>query len=87
MLENFLSELQIKGQLSEKGLLKESYSEETEDLKHELTERGKEEIRKILSEPKYREIFIKMAMEEARNNPEIARELLKSAKEKLNGLF
>jgi predicted transcriptional regulator len=77
-LEN-LFELHVKGELSEKGLLKESYSEEKDDLIHELTRTGKEQVKELLRDPKYQKEFLKMALEEAKNNPQIARELIKNA--------
>jgi len=79
MTENHLSELHTKGELSEKGLLKESYSEELQDLKHELTLEGKAYVKELLKDPKYQKEFLKMALEEAKQNPQIAGELIRSA--------
>jgi predicted transcriptional regulator len=78
-LENDLSELHTKGQLCEKGLLKETYSEESNELEHQLTDEGKAQIREILKDRHYQKEFMKMALEEAQNDPKIARELIISA--------
>ena len=74
-----MDELLIKGQLSEKGYLKESYCEEIDDLKHSLTQKGRNEIKEILKEPEYQRIFLQMALNEAGNNPKIARDIVRRA--------
>lgn len=78
-----IDELHIKGELSEKGFLKESYSNELDDLTHELTDLGREEVRKMLKETKYRKIFMDMVIEASNNNPEIAKDLIIGAMNKL----
>jgi len=78
-----LKELHIKGELSEKGYLKESFDEEKDDLKHELTELGRNEIKEILKEPFYQKMFIKLALEESKNHPEIAGEIMNRALNRL----
>ena len=77
--ESDLSELRTKGQLCEKGLMKESYSEESNDLVHELTEEGHAQIREILKDKHYQKEFLRLALEEANNDPQIAGELMRSA--------
>ena len=76
--ENDLSELILRGQLCEKGLLKESFNQELNDLSHELTEQGRNEVKKILTDKKYQKMFIQMALEEA-GDPKLAGQLIRNA--------
>jgi hypothetical protein len=80
---NELYELHLKGELSEKGYLKETYDNQTEDLKHTLTDLGITEIKGILKDPKMKREFLLMAIQEAKGNPEIALELIKNAMQRL----
>jgi len=81
---NELQELHIKGELAGRGYLKESWDNESNDLKHELTDQGKAEIAQILKDPAYRAEFVKMSIEEARkHSPEVARRILQSIAEKI----
>jgi len=59
--------------------MKESYSEELNELVHELTDEGLVHIRELLKDKTYQKQFLQMALEEANNDPKIARELVKSA--------
>jgi len=79
-----LNELHVKGELSEKGLLKERYDRETDDLVHELTPSGKREIKTMLKSPKYQKALIQMALEESNGDKVKAREILNRAMENLN---
>lgn len=81
-----LTELHIKGELAERGFLKETYSEEKGDLDHKITDKGMHEIRIMLRDPKYRKEFMLMALQEAKNHPEQARAIVQAALNKLNGL-
>lgn len=65
---NELQELHIKGTLAEKGYLKETYDNDTSDLKHELTALGKLELADILRDPEMKREFLKMAIEEAKKH-------------------
>ena len=80
---NELEELHIKGELAEKGYLKETYDRDKGDLKHELTNLGKLELRDILRDPEMKREFLKMAMEEAKKNPKIAKQIILGAVNKL----
>jgi hypothetical protein len=80
---NELKELHIKGELAGKGFLKESYDYEIDDLKHELTESGREEIRKLFKDIEWRKEFLKMAVEEAKKYPDQAKLILKEALTKM----
>jgi len=77
-----LKELHIKGGLAEKGYLKEEYDETTDDLKHELTELGRLEVREMLKDPIYQRMFIQMVMDETKDI-KLARQIIRSAMEKL----
>ena len=57
-----LQELHVKGKLAEMGYLKESYDNDRQDLKHELTALGKMELRDILRDPEMKREFMKMAI-------------------------
>ena len=81
-----LTELHIKGELAEKGYLKETYDNDKEDLKHELTALGKMELRDILSDPVYKREFLRMAIEEARKYPAHAKEIVQAAINKIREL-
>lgn len=83
---NELQELHVKGTLAERGYLKETYDNQTEDLKHELTELGKMELRDILSDPVYKKEFLMMALEEAKKHPDSAREIVIAAINKVREL-
>lgn len=80
---NDLQELHIKGELSEKGYLKETYDNDIQDLKHELTDLGKMELRDLFKDEKYRKEFLKLALEEARKNPECYKEIVLAAMDKI----
>lgn len=82
-LENDLSELHIKSELSEKGYLKERYDETIDDLTHELTETGKKEIKDILKQKKYQRILLDMVMEQSNKDPKLARDIIQTAMNKL----
>ena len=62
---NELDELQIKGELTGKGLLTEKYNSETDNLEHSLTLDGKAVSLEILKDIKWQREFMKMAIEEA----------------------
>jgi hypothetical protein len=76
---NELQELHIKGELSEKGYLKETFDEITQDLKHELTTLGKMEVSDMFKDIKYRQEFLKLALNEARAHPEVGKEIIIAA--------
>lgn len=80
---NELQELHIKGELAEKGYLKETYDNELGDLKHELTDLGKEEVRDLFKDIKYRQEFMKLALEEAKKHPECSKEIIQAAVNKM----
>jgi hypothetical protein len=81
---NDLEELHIKGELATKGFLKESWDEESSDLKHELTKLGKIEVLELLKDPIHRKELIKMAIEESKKYPpEIRADFLKSIANKV----
>jgi hypothetical protein len=80
---NELQELHIKGELSEKGYLKETYDDEIDDLKHELTELGRMEVRDLFKDPKYRQEFLKLALIEARTHPDCYKEIIIGAMNKI----
>jgi hypothetical protein len=50
---------------------------------HELTNLGKLELRDILRDPEMKREFLKMAMEEAKKNPKIAKQIILGAVNKL----
>jgi hypothetical protein len=82
-----LQELHIKGKLSEMGYLKETYDNDKQDLKHELTALGKMELRDILKEPEMKREFLKMALEEAKkHSPEQGKKIVLAAINKLKEL-
>jgi len=80
---NELQELHIKGELAGKGYLKETYDNEIDDLKYELTDLGKAEIRELFKDPVYRKAFLRMAVIEAKNHPESAKVIVCAAVVKL----
>lgn len=80
---NDLQELHIKGQLSEKGYLKETYDNETDDLKHSLTNLGQMEVNDLLKDPEYRREFMIMIAEEAKKHPEVAKQIIQAAMQKI----
>jgi hypothetical protein len=83
---NELQELHVKGTLAEKGYLKETYDNELQDLKHELTELGKMELRDILKDPAYKREFLMMAVEEAKKHPNCSKEIIFAAINKVKEL-
>jgi hypothetical protein len=76
---NELQELHIKGGLAEKGYLKESYDNTSNDLKHELTALGKAEIKELFKDIEYRKEYMRLALEEAKKHPAQAKEIIKRA--------
>lgn len=80
---NELQELHIKGELAGKGYLKETYDNETEDLKHELTALGRAEVRELFKDPSYRKAFLRMAVIEAKRHPDRAKLIICAAVSKL----
>lgn len=81
---NELTELHLKGTLSEKGYLKETYDNTKEDLVHTLTELGRAEIRDLFKIPEYRKEFMKLALEEAKkHSPDVGRKILVNAVNKM----
>lgn len=75
-----LQELHIKGELSEKGYLKETYDENIQDLKHDITEKGRIELKEMFKDVKYRQEFMKLALQEAKlRSPEVARAIIQTA--------
>jgi hypothetical protein len=83
---NELVELHIKGELSEKGYLKETYDNDKGDLKHELTALGKLELGDILKDPVYKKEFLKMLVEEAKKHPENAKLIIQAGLNKIKEL-
>lgn len=82
-----LQELHIKGTLAEKGYLKETYDNESKDLKHELTALGKMELRDILRDPEMKREFLKMAIVEAKKfSPEQGKKIVLAAINKIKEL-
>lgn len=47
----------IEGRLCEKGYLKERYDEEKKDLTRDFTEKGIQEIGKMMLDPKWRKVI------------------------------
>jgi hypothetical protein len=80
---NELQELHIKGELAEKGYLKETYDNELDDLKHELTDLGRMEVRDLFKDIRYRQEFMKLALEEAKKHPECSKEIVQAAVNKV----
>lgn len=80
---NELQELHIQGELAEQGYLKETYDFELNDLKHELTDLGKQEIRRLFRDPEYKKEFLKMAVAEAKKHPEQAKSIICAAVQKV----
>lgn len=80
---NELQELHLKGELSEKGYLKETYDNQTEDLKHTLTDLGITEIKGILKDPEMKREFLLMAIQEAKGDPIVFREIIKNVMQRL----
>lgn len=80
---NELQELHLKGELSEKGYLKETYDNQTEDLKHTLTDLGIIEIKRILKDPEMKREFLLMAIQEAKGDPIVFREIIKNVMQRL----
>lgn len=83
---NELIELQRKGELAGMGYLKESYDNESNDLKHELTDLGKAKSKELLRDVKYRQAFMLMAIEEAKKHPGKEKDIIKAAMEKIKEL-
>jgi hypothetical protein len=83
---NELKELHLKGVLAGKGLIKETFDNEANDLKHELTELGRAEIREILKDPEMKREYLKMAIEEAKKYPNQSKAILLSAINKMKEL-
>lgn len=83
---NELQELHVKGTLAERGYLKETYDNDKGDLKHELTDLGKMELRDILKDPEMKREFLLMALEEAKKHPNSAKEIVKAAINKVREL-
>lgn len=84
---NELQELHIKGELAEKGYLKETYDNDTNDLKHELTVLGRLELSEILRDPEMKREFLKMVIIEAKkHNPEIGKKIVLAAVNKIKEL-
>jgi len=79
---NELQELHIRGELSENGYLKETYDNEREELKHELTGLGKNKVRALFKDIKWRQEFMRLALEEAKKHPKNAQMIIKVAIEK-----
>ena len=79
-------ELHVKGELSEKGYLKETFDSETNDLKHKLTDKGLDVIKDLLKNPDYRKQFILMAFEEAKKHPGNEMIIIKAAMKKIKEL-
>lgn len=84
---NELQELHIRGELAEKGYLKETYDNDKGDLKHELTGLGKAELRDILKDPEMKREFLKMALEEANKHPGLEDQIFLAAINKLKELI
>jgi hypothetical protein len=81
---NELLELHLKGTLSEKGYLKETYDNTKEDLVHSLTDKGRAEIKGLFKDPTYVKEFMQMAVEEAKkHSPEVAKKILVNAVNKV----
>jgi DNA-binding PadR family transcriptional regulator len=76
---NELHELHVKGTLAERGYLKETYDNQSDDLKHELTDLGKQELREILKDPANRREFLLMAIEEAKKHPASSKQIVLAA--------
>jgi hypothetical protein len=81
-----LTELHIKGKLSEEGYLKETYDNETNELTHKLTELGTETIKEMFKSNEWRKEFIKLAVEKANKYPNEARQIMINAVNKLKEL-
>ena len=86
MKEQTLSDKGLEAWREERGYLKETYDNQSEDLKHELTALGKMELRDILSDPVYKREFLRMAIEEARKHPDIAEKIMYLAVKKMREL-
>ena len=83
---NELTELHIKGGLASMGYLKETYDNDTNDLKHELTDKGKAQIREFMKDVKYRREFMELAIEEAKKHPGHEKDIIKAALDKIREL-
>ena len=51
----------IEGKLCEKGLLKETYDEKTDELVRTFTPLGRKVVEDLLKTPEYRRAYLKMA--------------------------
>ena len=80
---NELQELHVKGELATAGFLKETYDNQIDDLKHELTDLGKNELRQMFKDVKYRQEFLKLALLEADKHPEVGKEIIQNALSKI----
>lgn len=55
---------QVIGTLCREGLMEEKYDENVDDLVRTFTDKGKDEIREILKDPKYKKIFAQILFKE-----------------------
>ena len=78
-----LKELHIRGVLSDKGYLKETYDNELNDLKHKLTDKGQDKLKEFLRDPESRKQFMRLAIEEAAKHPGNEKAILQGAINKI----
>ena len=83
MITSNLDELHIKGELASKGYLEEEYNEKSDDLVHNLSDKGYREIRELFKHVEYRQEFMKLAIIEANKTPEFKKQIIEAAMNKL----
>lgn len=77
----------IREKLFNKGLIIEDYSKETDEFFKKVTDKGKKEIKEILKDPRYKEIFKEMVKEDIKEtNPEFRIYRLNQIKDSVNSL-
>lgn len=78
---------EVRTNLIKKGLIIDDYDKDSDSLFKKITKEGKKEVKEILKDPEYLEIFKIMIKDELRKtNPEFRVERLKKIINEIKGL-